>query len=244
MARQSGCPTSIKDSVVEILDKASGKYIRIRGMDTMNFELSADTEEGSGGDALWKEPYVSKRGGKLSLKGKPISDPATGVRDDGQDRLIDAAVSEGGCENDQTIRIADTVGHTNELDVIVTGYKQDTEESGETISYDMELVGEPRFMPYVQVTGVTAKDKDDAELSETDALEVAVNDSEVAIVAITPEVASNKKFSASSSDKKIARIASIEDDTLHIVGVSEGDCIINIKTMNGGKTTKFKVNVT
>lgn len=243
MARLSGCPSSIKDSDVKIKNQVSDEMVKIKGMSTLNVELSADTEDGSTGDALWSEPYVTKRSGTVSMDGKPVSDPMTGVRDSGQEMLIEASMSEGGCENDQTIYIADTTGHAMELDVVVTSFGQQTDETGETISFGMDLVGEPRVLPYVQVTGVSAKDGATTLDSTVNTLTVDVNDTSEFTVDIVPASASNQKFGVTSSDKTVARISAIEDNVVHVLGVKAGTATITIKTMNNQLTTTFRVVV-
>lgn len=241
MARKNGCPTSIRDWIVEIMSRVSTddnpEWIRIKGLNSLNVSNSADTEDGSSADSLYSEPYATKRSGSISLEGRPIADKVTGARDRGQDEL-DYYLTVGGCDGDARLRIVDNTGHAEIWDVIVTGKENGADETSETVSWDLERVGAPENEPYVQVTNVTTE--------PASAVSIVAGQVETVSVSFTPSNASNQKYSVASADTSKVRVENVDGLTFDLVGVAATNTpvTVQIKTMNNAKVTTIAVTVT
>lgn len=240
MARKNGCPTSIRDWIVEIMSRVSTdenlEWIRIKGLNSMTISNSADTEDGSSADSLYSEPYATKRSGSVSLEGRPIADKVTGAHDRGQEEL-DYYLTVGGCEGDARLRIVDNCGHAEIWDVIVTGKENGADETSETVSWDLERVGAPETEPYVQVTNVTTE--------PATSVNITAGQVETVTVKFTPEKASNQKYSVASADTTKVRVENIDGLTFDLVGVAATvtPVTVQIKTMNNAKTATLAVTV-
>lgn len=243
MARKNGCPTSVRDWSFEIRSRTSTnadpEWIRIKGVNSMDYGVDSDTEDGSSASDLYSENYVTKRNVTLSLEMKPVTDIVTGAHDRGQAEL-DYYATQGGCDGDARIRIADTCGHATLLDVIVTSRSQSADDTSETLSYDLDIVGEPIDEPYVQVASVTTTPASSAS--------VDVGEVQSVTVALTPTGASNSKYSVASADTSKVKVSNIDGMTFDIVGVAatEAETPVNVvvTTMNNKKQATIAVTVT
>lgn len=241
MARKNGCPTSIRDWIVEIMSRVSTtdnpEWIRIKGLNNLTVSNSADTEDGSSADSLYSEPYATKRSGRISLEGRPIADKVTGAHDRGQAEL-DYYLTVGGCDGDARLHIIDNCGHAEIWDVIVTGKENGADETSETVSWDLERVGAPESEPYVQVTGVTT--------NPADSISIKAGEVETVTVAFTPATASNQKYSVASADTSKVKVENVDGLSFDLVGVAATDTpvTVQIKTMNNAKVSTIAVTVT
>ena len=240
MSRKGGCPFNIRDYSVSIRNPVTDALVRVKGPDTMSVEAEAETEDGRTGEALWSEMFVKGRGVSGSIGGRPIADRVTGARDPGQALLHRAAFNDGGCDNDQTLVIADATGRAVAYDCVLTRETTDVDEDGETVSWDWEGVGKPRALGYVQLTGVGFE----ADGAAVEAVSVAVNGTAQVRVAFAPEDASNRRFSYCMADEAVAEIAEVEDGAIAIRGVGAGATTLTIRTMNNRLTASLAVNVT
>ena len=240
MARKNGCPTSVRDWIIEIMSRVSTsdtpEWIRIKGINSISVSEDADTEDGSSADSLYGEPYVTKRNGSITLEGRPVVDRVTGARDRGQEELNHYATV-GGCDGDARIRIVDNTGHAEIWDVIVTGTERGADESSETVSWDIERVGEPEHEAYVQVSSVATTPATSAE--------VTVGGNTTVTVAFTPANASNQKYSVASADTSKVKVDNIDGLTFEIIGVAVTDSPVSVqvKTMNNAKVATLAVTV-
>lgn len=241
MARKNGCPTTVRDWAIDILSRASTKanptWIRIKGLTSMTLSTDADTEDGSSAESLWGEPYVTKRNGSLSLEGRPVIDSVTGAQDPGQAEL-DYYATQGGCDGDATLRIADPYGRAQIIDVVVTSNERSADDTSETRTWDTEIVGEPEEQPYVQVTSIATTPATSANIE--------VGETESVTVAFTPDTASNQKFSVASADTSKVQVANIDGLNFDIVGVAVTETPVNVvvRTMNNSKEATIAVTVT
>ena len=241
MARKNGCPTSVRDWIIEIMSRVSTSdnptWIRIKGLNSITVSNDADTEDGSSADSLYSEPYVTKRSGSISLEGRPIADKVTGAHDAGQAEL-DYYLTVGGCDGDARLRIVDNCGHAEIWDVTVTGKENGADETSETVSWDLERVGAPESETYVQVTDVAT---DPAE-----SVSIKAGDVETVTVAFTPSNASNQKYSVASADTTKVKVENIDGLTFDLVGVAATDnpVTVQVKTMNNAKVATIAVTVT
>lgn len=241
MARKNGCPTSVRDWIIEILSRVSTtenpEWIRIKGLDSISVSEDADTEDGSSADSLYSEPYVSKRNGSLDLEGRPVVDRVTGAHDRGQTEL-DYYATVGGCDGDARIRIIDNCGHAEIWDVIVTSKERSADESSETVSWSLERVGEPENVPYVQVVSVTT--------NPAESTEIAAGAVKSVTVAFTPDTASNQKYSVASADTSKVKVENVDGLTFDIVGVAATTTPVKVqvKSMNNAKVATINVTVT
>lgn len=241
MARKNGCPTSIRDWQFDILSRASTltspDWIRIKGLTSATVSEDADTEDGSAADSLYGEPYVTKRNGTISIEGRPVADLVTGAHDRGQEEL-DYYATVGGCDGDATIRIIDNCGHAEIITCIVTSKERSADESSETVSWELQRVGEPEEVPYVQVTNISTTPATTTTLN--------VGDTDTVTVAFTPATASNQKYSVASSDTSKVKVSNIDDLTFDITGVAEtSDAVtVQVKSMNNAKIATLSVTVT
>lgn len=241
MSRKNGCPFNIRNWQVDIKSRASTALkevmLRIKGLNSLDYGIEGETEDGSSAESLWGEPYVNKRNGSLSLEGKPATDAVTGAQDPGQAEL-DYYATQGGCDGDATIRLADPYGRATEMEVVVTSKSRSADDTGETVSWEMEMVGEPRELPYVQVSGVSTDPSESAE--------VKIGDSKKVTVTITPAGASNQKFSVASADTSKVKVQNIDGLNFDIVGVAKTTEAVNVvvRTMNNSKEAVIAVTVT
>jgi len=203
MSRKNGCPMSVRDWSVEIRSRASTAeapdWLPVRGLDSIELSLQAETRDASGAESLWGEPYVTKRTGKLTIEGRPIADTASGEADPGQAEL-NCYAALGGCGGDACLRLADPYGRARILDAVVTAAETGSDEDGETISWELEIVGEPAEERYVQLTGIAA---------EPASLTLAQGESAQIAVHFTPENASNRRYSAYSTDPAKLRVSGV-----------------------------------
>lgn len=241
MARKNGCPMTVRDWAIDILSRASTKanptWIRIKGLTSMTLSTDADTEDGSSAESLWGEPYVTKRNGSLSLEGRPVIDSVAGAQDPGQAEL-DYYATQGGCDGDATLRIADPYGRAQIIDVVVTSNERSADDTSETRTWDTEIVGEPEEQPYVQVTSIATTPATSASIE--------VGETASVTVAFTPDTASNQKFSVASADTTKVKVANIDGLNFDIVGVAVTEEPVNVvvRTMNNSKEATIAVTVT
>lgn len=240
--RINGCPVNIRNWAIYIQDKTqvNETWLRIKGLNQMTQKSDADNKDGSATTDLWKEPYVTKRHGSLSLEGKPKVDPSTGEVDPGQAMLDDYATS-GVCDDDATIKIVDPYGMTVVGDFIVTSKELTSQEDGDTKKWSLEQVGELEILPYVQVSGVAMKN---GETAITTLSGVVGGTPTIVKVAFTPTNASNQRFRISNSNKRVATVSNVTDDSFTVTPVSAGTCRIVVTSVNNAMTATLTVTVT
>lgn len=240
MARKNGCPFSVRNWMIEVLScdstETNQKWLRVKGLSSMDYSTEAETEDGSTGDSLWGEPYVTKRNGSFTLEGKPVADVKTGARDKGQAEL-DYYATLGGIDGDTKIRLADPHGRAMELDVIVTNAKRGADDTSETVSWEMKQVGESTELSYVPVTGVTIDKGATASLN--------VGQTMTMNVSVAPANASNQKYTVHSANPGAVRVCNVDGLTFELIGVAASSDAVDvvIKTMNGQKTATVAVTV-
>lgn len=241
--RKNGCPTNIRDWLVYIQDKAvttAETWVRIFGLDTLTYSIGSETEDGSANSDVWAEPYVTKRNGSLNLAGKPIVDAGTGDPDPGQE-MLDAYAEQAGCDGDATIKFIDPFGHTIVADFIVSSTERGATDTENTVSWDLEMVGEPETLPYIQVQSVALKDGVDP----LTALSMQVGDApKVVTVDFTPANASNTRFRVNVSGRRFVGISNITENSFTITPMAAGEAQVTVTTMNGNKTSTIAVTVT
>ena len=184
--------------------------------------------------------FIKSRGVSGTLEGRTIADRITGARDPGQALLHRAAMSEGGCDNDQTLRVADAIGRAVEYDCVVTKEEHGADGDGETVSWDWEGVGSPRPLEYVQAEAVSFFD----EGEEIDEAALAVGETRTVQVRFDPEDASNRRFSFSMADEGVASVARADGQVLTLKGASAGETTLTVKSMNNGLTVQLAIAVT
>ena len=239
MSRTSGCPFNIRDYSVKVKDPVTSVFQRVKGLNAMRVELEAETEDGRTGAALWSEAFVKSRGISGSLEGRPIADRATGARDPGQALLHAAAMCDGGCDNDQTLRVADAIGRAVEYDCVVTRESTGADGDGETVSWEWKGVGSPRPIAYVQAASVGFSDGTQALTG----LSMAPGDVETVCVAFTPEDASNQRFCFSMADEGVAVVTAAEDLALNVRAVATGSTTLTVRSMNNARTAALPIVV-
>lgn len=239
MARLNGCPMSVREWAVDILSRAATKadpvWIAVKGLNAITLTLEAETGDGSAADSLWAEPYVTKRSGRMKLDARPVTDPATGETDPGQAEL-DYFGALAGCAADAALRLTDPYGKSRIIDLIVTGSETGSEDGGEKISWDCEIVGEIASVPYVQLTGIAP---------DAQAITLAVNESRTVSLAFTPENASNRRYSAASASPHHVRVGAVQDTGFEITGVmaTDGAVDVLVRSMNNSLTARVAVTV-
>lgn len=237
--RKNGCPVNVKNWLIYVLDKATDEFVRIYGLNSMNRSIGSDTEDGSSDTDNWAEPYVTKRNGSVSLEGRPVVVEATGEIDPGQQLLTDYA-SEVGCDGDATLKIVDPYGHAVVMDVIVTDHEQDTDSDGDTVSWDMEQVGEAEVLPYVNIASVALKDGETAVTT----LSLTVGGAaKIITVGFTPANASNTRFRVTNTNRKVCSVGSVTETGFTITPIAAGTSTITVTSVEGAKTATLAVTV-
>lgn len=240
--RKSGCPVNVRDWAISIEDKsqATETWVRIKGLEEMTRNTDADTEDGSANTDLWEEPFVTKRSGSLTLSGKPLINASTGERDAGQEMLTDYT-NYGYCEADATLKIVDPYGHGIVADFVVTGNEESADDTENSLSWDLEQVGEAEDLAYVQATAVAIKDGGTAKTT----LSMAVGDAaKVLTVAFTPENASNQRFKITNQKKSVATVTNVTENTFTITPIAAGTTSIKVTSVNNGLTAVLALTVT
>ena len=234
MARKSGCPFTVRDYSIKIENKVTDEEVLVKGLSEMSVDVESETDDGKTGDAIWSEMFIKGRSVSGSISGRPIYDRTTGARDPGQGLMHKAATNGGGCDNDQTLIVADAIGRAVKYDCVITGESVSADEDGETISWEWEGVGEPQELDYVQATKVDF---------DKESLSIQVGATEELKVKFTPENASNQRFSYSIADEAVAALNAIDGANLSIRGVSEGSTTLTIKSMNNNLTATLSISV-
>lgn len=240
--RKNGCPTNIRDWSIFIQDKTavSESWIRIKGLTEMTRSTDADTEDGSAATDLWEEPYVTKRSGSISLDGKKLIDAATGVEDQGQAMLNDYA-NAGTCDEDATLKIVDPYGRAIVIDCIVTGTENSADETEETVSWDLEQVGEAQELSFVQLTSIALKNGETAVTT----LSKEVGDAGVVItVDFTPATASNQRFKIANSNRRVVSVSNVTENGFILTPLAAGTATVKVTSVNNGRTASIAVTVT
>ena len=234
MARKSGCPFTVRDYSIKIENKVTDEEVLVKGLSEMSVDVESETDDGKTGDAIWSEMFIKGRSVSGSISGRPIYDRTTGARDPGQNLMHKAATNAGGCDNDQTLIVADAIGRAVKYDCVITGESVSADEDGETISWDWEGVGEPEELDYVQATKVGF---------DQERLSVEVGKTKELKVQFTPENASNQRYSYSIGDESVAALNAIDGANISIRGVSAGDTTLTIKSMNNNLTATLNITV-
>lgn len=237
--RKNGCPVNIKNWLIYILDVATNEFVRIFGLNSLTRSTDSETEDGSADTETWSEPYVTKRSGSLTLEGKEVVVESTGDNDPGQE-LLNSYAEAAGCDADATLKVVDPYGHAWVGDYIVTGKETSSDDSGTTLSWDLEQVGEVEVLPYVQVTDVTLKD------DSTDVTTLALTEGstpKIITVAFAPEGASNKRFKVTNNKRSVVSVSNITEDGFTITPMAVGTATIAVTTANGGKRATLAVTV-
>lgn len=234
--RKFGCPVNIKNWLIEILDPATADtFVRINGLTSMSRSIEGDTEDGAGDGGEWAEPYITKRNGSVSFEGKPVVNAVTGEPDEGQN-ILRLFAEEIGCDADATLRLTDPYGRRMLFDCIITSVEESSDSSGSTISYETEMVGEPEYPAYVQVTSV--------ELDPATAQTLSVGDSAKLIqVNVKPDGASNGRFKVSNSNRKAVAVKNITENSFSLLAIATGSAVITVTTVNNNKTVTLNVTV-
>ena len=240
MSRRSGCPFNIKDYSVSVRNPVTDGMVRVKGLNSMTVEAEADTEDGRTGEDIWAEKFIKGRSVSGSLSGRPIADRVTGARDPGQGLLHRAAFNDGGCDNDQTLVIADAIGRALAYDCVVTQETTEVDEDGEVVKWEWEGVGRPRELTYVQATGLGFA----AGGQAVSTVALTVNGTAQVSAAFTPQDASNRRFSYYIADASVAEVASVEDERITLRGVGAGETQLTLRSMNNRLTASLTVRVT
>ena len=235
MARKSGCPFTVRDYSIKIENKVTDEEVLVKGLSEMSVDVDSETDDGKTGDAIWAEMFIKGRSVSGSISGRPIYDRTTGARDPGQGLMHKAAMNAGGCDNDQTLIVADAIGRAVKYDCVITAESVSADEDGETISWDWEGVGEPEELDYVQASKVG--------FDKSEGLSVKVGATAELKVQFTPENASNQRYSYSIGDESVAALNAIDGLNISIRGVSEGQTKLTIKSMNNNLTATLNITV-
>lgn len=237
--RKNNCPTSIKDWQVSIWNPFDLAWVRIRGLNSLNYSQDSSTEDGSSAEDDWEEPYITKRKAKLSLEGKPVVDAATGNVDPGQD-LLNEFGKLTRCAADALIRFVDPYGHALEAYYQITAHEVSSGKDGDKISWDLDMVGESESLPYVQVSGISIVSLGE----EPETIEMDINDAPRLLqVAFTPENASNKRYSIKTGGH-VVRVGDITDGSFTIAPLKVGEATVKVTSINNAETASVTVNVT
>ena len=237
--RKNNCPTSIKDWQVSIWNPFDLAWVRIRGLNSLNYSQDSSTEDGSTAEDDWEEPYITKRKAKLSLEGKPVVDAATGNVDPGQD-LLNEFGKLTRCAADALIRFVDPYGHALEAYYQITAHEVSSGKDGDKISWDLDMVGESESLPYVQVSGISIVSLGE----EPETIEMDITDAPRLLqVAFTPENASNKRYSIKTGGH-VVRVGDITDGSFTIAPLKVGEATVKVTSINNAETASVTVNVT
>ena len=239
--RKNGCPVNIKNWIVEILDPSNDEFVRIYGLNSLSASVDSETEDGSSSTDIWAEPYVTKRSATSSLEAKKVVNELTGVEDEGQ-ALLNYYAEQAGCDADATLRFTDAYGHQWVADYIVTSREDSVDDTGDTLSWDLEQVGEAEVLAYVHVVSVAMKDGDTA-IGSTLSMAVGATP-KIVTVDFTPATSSNKRFRVTNSKRSVATVSNVTDAGFTITPVAAGTTNITVTSVEGEKTATLALTVT
>lgn len=238
--RKNGCPVNIKNWLVWILDPSTSEFVRIYGLNSLTSTVDSETEDGSADTDIWSEPYISKRSGSVDLEGKKVVNESTGEPDEGQE-LLNYYSETAGCDADATLKFTDAYGHTWIADYIVTSREDSVDDTGDTLSWSLEQVGEPEVLPYTHVVSVAMKDGSSA-VGATLSMEVG-DTPKIITVAFTPTDSSNQRFRVRNTKRTIASIGNITEDSFTITPIAAGSTTITVTSVEGEKTASVTLTV-
>lgn len=239
--RKHGCPVNIKNWLVYAKELTSTTWTRVYGLTKLTHTVESETEDGSADTDVWSEPYVTKRSGKASLEGKPVVVESTGIVDAGQALLTEYAQM-AGCDGDLDLKFIDPYGHAWIGEYIVTNHEVSSDNSGDTESWDIELVGDIEPQPYVNILTVTAMNGSTA-ISASGTITVTMGTPAIITVGFTPEGVSNTRFRVSNSARSVCQITNITETGFTIQPISVGTSTITITSVEGAKTFTFTASV-
>ena len=238
--RKNGCPVNIRNWLVYIKDVSTSAFIRIYGLTSMSRSISSSTEDGSADTDVWSEPYVTKRSSSVSLEGNEVVVELTGANDDGQE-LLNTYAEYSGCDADATLKFVDPYGHAWVADYIVTSRDLSADDTGATVTWELEQVGEAEILPYIHVTSVALKSGGTAAAT----LAMKTGDAPKIIeVEFTPATASNKRFKVSNNKRSVVTVSNITETGFTLTPVAVGTAAITVTSINGNKTATCNVTVT
>lgn len=239
--RKNGCPVSVADWLIYIMDKSqlTETWVRIYGLTSMTRTISGETEDSSADTDIWSEPYITKRSGTIDLEGVKKVVEATGEIDRGQE-LLDDYAEQAGCGADATIKIIDPYGHGYILDTIVTSAEESADSAEQKRSWSLEQVGEAEVIPYVQITGVRlVRGSEQIETLEM----TAGGGQEILGIRFEPENASNRRFRVNNSKRAVVRVSDISENGFVLTPVGTGTANVTVTTVNNGERAQLTVNV-
>lgn len=240
MARTNGCPFSVRNWQIDIQSRASTRedpvWIRIKGLTQMKLSLEAETQDAADADSLFSENFKTRISVKLSLEGRPVGDAAKGECDPGQAQLTEYAMM-GGCSADARLRLADPYGRAQIMDVIVTAFERTADEANQSVSWEMDMVGAPESLPYVQAQSVSTTPSGSASLTLGETKRISVS--------FSPTNASNQKFSVASADPGKVRVSAVDGLNFELFGAQKTESPVNVvvRTMNNALTANLSVSV-
>lgn len=238
--RKNGCPANIRNWIVRVKNPDDTDWTRVYGLTKMTRTVEGDTEDGSSDIDDWAEPYVTKRSASIKLEGDSIVDEATGAVDPGQ-ALLSSYAEAVGCSGDLNVWLIDPWGRSVKFDVVVTSHETNAEDTDNTESWDMDQVGAPEVVPYIQVGSIALKDGDNALTTLT----ADVGDAATLVtVAFTPTNASNQRFRVSNTNRMVATVSDVTEGGFSITPVSAGTATIRVVSINGAKVATVTVTVT
>ncbi len=238
--RKNGCPVSVADWLIYIMDKSQLEetWVRIYGLTSMTRTISGETEDSSADTDVWSEPYITKRSGTIDLEGVKKVVEATGEIDRGQE-LLDDYAEQAGCGADATIKIIDPYGRGYIIDTIVTSSEESADNAEQTRSWTLEQVGEAEVIPYVQMTGVgITKGGEPIETLEM----TAGGEQEILGIRFEPENASNRRFRVNNSKRAVVRVSDISENGFVLTPVGAGTAEITVTTVNNGCRAQIRVH--
>lgn len=238
--RKNSCPTNIKDWQVSVWHPFEEVWVRVRGLNSLNYSVDSDTKDGSTAEEDWEEPYITKRKAKFTLEGKPVVDAATGEVDRGQEILNEFGKLTR-CDADLQLKFADPYGHTMVAVWQVTAHEVSTSKDGDKISWDLDMVGESESLPYVQVSGISIVSLGE----EPEVVELDINDApRLILVSFDPENASNKRYAIQKGAGQVIQIGNVSDIGFTVAPLKEGSTTVKVTSINGGFSDAITVNVT
>jgi len=238
--RKNGCPVNIRNWLIYIKDVSTEEFIRIFGLTSLSRSIGSSTEDGSADTDVWSEPYITKRDSSVSLEGKPVVNGSTGEKDEGQE-MLDTYAEYSGCDADATLKVVDPYGHAWIADFIVTSRDESVDDTGTTLSWELEQVGEVEVLPFTHVTSIALKD------GAADASTLSFNTGDAAkliTVDFTPATASNKRFKVSNNRRSVVTVGAITETGFTLTPVAVGTATVTVTSINGDKVATCAVTVT
>ncbi len=221
--------------ILDIFSDVEDDYVEIEGVTTFSYDSEMETADISDFSSDgWKRETVTSRGKSLSIDVNYMVNTSNGSMSRGQE-LLNYYSKQIGSFAECTIKMYDPIMKGTKFNCIVNPKTQ--VEGGvndaTTTSYDININGQPEYIPYMQLTGI---------VPENTIYNVVVGSKLNIPITFTPSNASNTKTNWSSSNESVV-IVNVINKQPQVIAVGEGSCVLKGVSVNNNITCEIDIVV-